>query len=75
MSYVPLGEDGRLGPSMRWWWYPKGNPLKGFVILTLPTARIPILKSKAAMERDVKLAYFYRILWPEKPLQIVGDSG
>jgi hypothetical protein len=44
MSYIPLAEDSLGGPSLRWWWYPKGTPLKGFVIPTLPKAKIPILK-------------------------------
>jgi len=59
MSFVPLGEDGRLGPSMRWWWYPKA-PLKGFATLTLPKTKIPILKSRPVTEREIKLTGVYR---------------
>ena len=75
LSYVPLAEDAHLAPGMRWWWFPKGNPFKGFVILTLPTAKIPILKSRPVMERDVKLTGVYRIIWPKEPLRIVGNAG
>ena len=71
MSFVPLGEDGRLGPSMRWWWYPKA-PLKGFATLTLPKTKIPILKSRPVTEREIKLTGVYRIIWPKEPLRIAG---
>ena len=71
MSFVPLGEDGRLGPSMRWWWYPKA-PLKGFATPTLPKTKIPILKSRPVTEREIKLTGVYRIIWPKEPLRIAG---
>jgi hypothetical protein len=41
MSYVPLAKDSR--PNLKWFWYPKGNPYRDFVLLILPTAKIPIL--------------------------------
>ena len=75
MSYVPLADDSLGGPGLRWWWYPKGSPLKGFVILTLPKAKIPILKSRPVMRQDIRLTSFCRILWPKQPLQIVGNLG
>jgi hypothetical protein len=35
--------------SMRWNFYPRGNPFKDFVILTLPTCKIPILTRRPAV--------------------------
>ena len=44
------GNEGVFIPSMVWYWYPKGNPFKHFVILTLPTTKFPILKSRPSLD-------------------------
>jgi len=50
----------------------EGNPFKGFVIVTVPKTKIPILKSRPVTEREIKLTGVYRIIWPKEPLRIAG---
>jgi len=55
---------------MRWHWFPKGNPLKDFVVLTLPTTKTPILQARPSTDAVTRLPGSYRVVWPDQPLRI-----